>query len=140
MSAGLVLEVGVRNGQTQGVPTYSVSGSFYESILTMTVNQPWTRDALCRQTDPDAFFPEDGSRPSEAKTICGLCDVRSECLKYSLTFSYRDDVGFWGGTSEVDRRVLRAALKRGLSFDYANPDINGLRSMLSDEELRAVGD
>ena len=30
----------------------------------------WQHDALCAQTDPEAFFPEKGGSTREAKRIC----------------------------------------------------------------------
>jgi WhiB family redox-sensing transcriptional regulator len=30
----------------------------------------WQADALCSQTDPEAFFPEKGGSTREAKKIC----------------------------------------------------------------------
>ena len=38
----------------------------------------WQTDALCAQTDPEAFFPEKGGSTREAKKICVGCDVRAE--------------------------------------------------------------
>lgn len=65
----------------------------------------WQRDALCAQTDPDAFFPEKGGSTREAKGICEQCTVRLECLMYSLENDER--FGIWGGLSERERRKLR---------------------------------
>jgi len=41
----------------------------------------WQTDALCAQTDPEAFFPEKGGSTRDAKKICTTCDVRGECLE-----------------------------------------------------------
>jgi WhiB family redox-sensing transcriptional regulator len=65
----------------------------------------WQADALCAQTDPEAFFPEKGGSTREAKKICQQCDVRSECLDYALANDER--FGIWGGLSERERRRLR---------------------------------
>lgn len=65
----------------------------------------WQVDALCAQTDPEAFFPEKGGSTREAKRICDGCEVRSECLEYALANDER--FGIWGGLSERDRRKLR---------------------------------
>ncbi|MFM8926978.1 MAG: WhiB family transcriptional regulator, partial [Rhodoluna sp.] len=35
----------------------------------------WQRDAICSQTDPEAFFPEKGGSTRDAKRICSGCDV-----------------------------------------------------------------
>ncbi|QBE48537.1 WhiB family transcriptional regulator [Leucobacter triazinivorans] len=65
----------------------------------------WHTDALCAQTDPEAFFPEKGGSTREAKRICESCEVRSECLEYALENDER--FGIWGGLSERERRKLR---------------------------------
>ncbi|GAA1689327.1 hypothetical protein GCM10009808_02770 [Microbacterium sediminicola] len=65
----------------------------------------WQTDALCSQTDPEAFFPEKGGSTRDAKRICTSCDVRGECLDYALENDER--FGIWGGLSERERRKLK---------------------------------
>jgi len=65
----------------------------------------WQTEALCAQTDPEAFFPEKGGSTRDAKKVCGACNVRSECLEYALSNDER--FGIWGGLSERERRRLR---------------------------------
>ena len=65
----------------------------------------WQSDALCAQTDPEAFFPEKGGSTRDAKKICTGCEVRSQCLEYALSNDER--FGIWGGLSERERRKLR---------------------------------
>jgi WhiB family redox-sensing transcriptional regulator len=65
----------------------------------------WQEDALCAQTDPEAFFPEKGGSTREAKKICTSCEVRAQCLQYALQNDER--FGIWGGLSERERRKLR---------------------------------
>jgi WhiB family redox-sensing transcriptional regulator len=65
----------------------------------------WQTDALCAQTDPEAFFPEKGGSTRDAKKVCGACNVRSQCLEYALSNDER--FGIWGGLSERERRRLR---------------------------------
>ena len=65
----------------------------------------WQTDALCAQTDPEAFFPEKGGSTRDAKKICASCEVRNQCLEYALKNDER--FGIWGGLSERERRKLR---------------------------------
>jgi len=65
----------------------------------------WQVDALCAQTDPEAFFPEKGGSTRDAKKVCGACNVKQECLEYALGNDER--FGIWGGLSERERRKLR---------------------------------
>ena len=65
----------------------------------------WQEQALCAETDPEAFFPEKGGSTREAKKICTGCEVKAECLEYALANDER--FGIWGGLSERERRRLR---------------------------------
>ncbi|MGI6879157.1 WhiB family transcriptional regulator [Microbacterium sp. gxy059] len=67
----------------------------------------WQSEALCAQTDPEAFFPEKGGSTRDAKRICASCDVRAECLEYALQNDER--FGIWGGLSERERRRIKRA-------------------------------
>jgi WhiB family redox-sensing transcriptional regulator len=70
------------------------------------INIPeWTQDALCAETDPEAFFPEKGGSTRDAKNICVSCDVKEQCLEYALKNDER--FGIWGGLSERERRKLK---------------------------------
>jgi WhiB family transcriptional regulator, redox-sensing transcriptional regulator len=66
---------------------------------------PWAPQAKCLQAEPETFFPEKGGSTREAKRICTLCEVRSECLEYALANDER--FGIWGGLSERERRKLK---------------------------------
>ena len=74
-------------------------------VLIGTATQEWQEQALCAQTDPEAFFPEKGGSTREAKRICQACAVRDECLEYALLNDER--FGIWGGLSERERRRLK---------------------------------
>jgi WhiB family transcriptional regulator, redox-sensing transcriptional regulator len=71
-------------------------------------DEKWTDDALCAQTDPDAFYPEKGGSTRDAKRVCLQCPVRMPCLEWALAHDER--FGIWGGLSERERRRL----KRGI--------------------------
>lgn len=77
--------------------------AFYDKVV-----QEWQEQALCAQTDPEAFFPEKGGSTREAKRICRACGVRDECLEYALEHDER--FGIWGGLSERERRRLKKRL------------------------------
>src|SRR3954447_15134955 len=65
----------------------------------------WQDQALCAETDPEAFFPEKGGSTREAKKVCLSCSVRDDCLEYALGHDER--FGIWGGLSERERRRLK---------------------------------
>ena len=70
----------------------------------------WRHRAICRDEDPELFFPVGTSGPAllqiaEAKTVCRRCPVVSECLTWALESGQAD--GVWGGMSEAERRTLK---------------------------------
>lgn len=79
--------------------------------LQLTIERDDWRDvALCRDTDPDLFFPVGTTGPAieqieNAKAVCHQCDAQAPCLEYALATN--QDSGVWGGTSEEERRQLR---------------------------------
>lgn len=79
--------------------------SFDESAYLDDGPLAWQEQALCAQTDPEAFFPEKGGSTREAKAVCASCEVRAQCLEYALENDER--FGIWGGMSERERRRLK---------------------------------
>jgi WhiB family transcriptional regulator, redox-sensing transcriptional regulator len=67
----------------------------------------WHEQALCAQTDPEAFFPDKGGSTRQAKQVCMRCPVRVQCLNYALENDER--FGIWGGLSERERRRVKKA-------------------------------
>jgi WhiB family redox-sensing transcriptional regulator len=70
----------------------------------------WRHRALCRDEDPELFFPIGNSGPAllqieEAKTVCRRCPVEEMCLQWALESG--QDAGVWGGMSEDERRALK---------------------------------
>ena len=79
-------------------------------------------EANCAGTDSEAFFTETGSSTYKElkmlKRICGDCTVQKDCLNYALKHNV---MGYWGNTTEVERRRLRDRLgiiPRELYMDY----------------------
>ncbi len=80
------------------------------SLALGNADYSWRDEALCRDTDPDLFFPVGTTGQAliqieRAKTVCGECPVRFDCLEFALETN--QDAGIWGGTSEDERRLLR---------------------------------
>lgn len=68
-------------------------------------DMPWAEWASCAEVGGDVWFPEKGDATRPAKTVCGNCAVRQECLEYAFQHDIR--FGVWGGLSERQRRALR---------------------------------
>jgi WhiB family redox-sensing transcriptional regulator len=76
-----------------------------ELALKETVGLEWQDEANCLGVDPDLFFPERGASTREAKEVCRMCVVRTDCLEYAIANG--EKFGVWGGLSERERRRLR---------------------------------
>lgn len=75
----------------------------------------WVDRARCREIDPELFFPVGSTGPAadqaqEARTVCQMCTVRSECLEWALETG--QDSGVWGGIAEEERRSMRRARRK----------------------------
>lgn len=90
---------------SDGRPTHTPPPS--RTVLVVLDDQRWRDRALCAETDPEAFHPENGGSTVQAKAICGRCEVRPECLDYALSRNER--FGIYGGLSERERRKLKKA-------------------------------
>ncbi|TDO18159.1 transcription factor WhiB [Mycobacterium sp. BK086] len=99
-------------GHAKAFPTVLRGQALVASGLEINVvEEPWVRDALCSETDPEAFFPIPGGSTREAKRICLRCVVRDDCLEYALAHDER--FGVWGGMSERERRRMKRKLRGG---------------------------
>jgi WhiB family redox-sensing transcriptional regulator len=67
----------------------------------------WRRQAACRGTNLDLFYPERGQTAEPARQVCAACPVRQPCLDYAV--SNRITHGIWGGMTERERRPLQSA-------------------------------
>ena len=72
--------------------------------MTTTETTPWADQALCRETDPESFFPEKGGSTRAVIAICGRCHVTAECLTHAL--NTHQSRGVWGGLTPKQRRNL----------------------------------
>ena len=80
------------------------------SLVWGAADSSWRDHALCRDTDPELFFPVGTTGTAliqieRAKKVCGECSVRLDCLDFALSTNH--DSGIWGGLCEEARRVLR---------------------------------
>ena len=72
----------------------------------------WRHKAICRDEDPELFFPVGNSGPAlsqiaQAKLVCNRCPVARQCLSWAI------ESGVWGGMAEDERRALKRRNNRG---------------------------
>ena len=86
-----------------------------------TRGDQWRQDALCRDLEPELFFPEpttcgNGAAIQRAegeefaKSLCAQCPVQTQCLSHALAHDER--FGVWGGFSEAERRTMQRREQR----------------------------
>jgi len=82
-------------------------------------NMDWRHRALCRDEDPELFFPIGTTGPAlgqveQAKSVCRRCPVVQSCLDWALRSG--QDSGVWGGLSEDERRALKRRQARTRAY------------------------
>ena len=69
-------------------------------------NRDWQRLAVCRDHDPEMFFPEPHGRREnrqrqlmqkvwQAQKVCATCPVKRRCFQYAI--DQGTSFGIWGG-------------------------------------------
>ena len=65
----------------------------------------WMAQGLCRWFPTIEFVPPANAPGRDAKEVCHSgCPVLLECLRYAVE---NDEVGVWGGTTQLERRAAR---------------------------------
>lgn len=69
---------------------------------------PWNfENPLCSEIGGDFWFPEKAEDSRElkmARTICGTCTHKNECIEWAVE---HERFGIWGGTNETQRASIR---------------------------------
>lgn len=69
----------------------------------------WQDNGLCKESDPEAFYPEKGGSTKQAKAVCKRCPITETCLQWAL--DHKERFGIWGGKSEYERRQILKELE-----------------------------
>ena len=65
----------------------------------------------CHAGDPDLWFAEPPADLERAKTLCGRCPIRRQCLRAALDRA--EPLGVWGGAIIEAGAVLERKRPRG---------------------------
>ena len=92
-------------------------------VFVLNVYRPdWQSLAACHDLPLDLFFPSSGMESMRninvIKPFCQVCPVHLQCLAYAL--SHPDERGIWAGTTENDRRKIRARNIRATALVYSD--------------------
>lgn len=84
----------------------------FERLMANLIAQPAElQDGLCRQVDPDLFYPERGGSTKQARAVCARCPVLAACRSWAV--ETRQAHGIWGGTTERERAAMLAEREGG---------------------------
>ena len=69
----------------------------------------WRHHAVCREEDPELFFPTGKTAPAllqtaEAKAVCYRCPALDHCAGWAIQSGQKH--GVWGGYDEAERRSI----------------------------------
>ena len=91
-------------------PRSEVADQLYLIMEARNAQAGWRWFAACKGMDPDIFFAHTGRNGNDhARTICGRCPVRAECLRDLGKY----EGGFVGGMTSTQRkrgRIVRVRL------------------------------
>ena len=73
----------------------------------------------CHTADPELYFSEDEMQVAEAKSLCGGCPVRAQCLEGAL--SRQEPAGVWGGELIENGRIVVNKRPRGRPPKHPRP-------------------
>lgn len=76
----------------------------------------WRHRAVCRDEDPELFFPTSEVGPGSAtvaaaKAVCRRCPVTEACLAWAMDSG--QDHGIWGGRTPGERRSEKRSAASG---------------------------
>ena len=77
----------------------------------------WFDGARCYGADPDIWFPKTVTAAKQAKAICNgddehpACPAKADCLYYATFIPPVKEDGIWGGTTRLERRLMRKAAR-----------------------------
>jgi WhiB family transcriptional regulator, redox-sensing transcriptional regulator len=99
-----------------------------DAALYAAASAGWMQFGACQEEDPELFFPIGSGAPAvsqaeAAKTVCGRCAVRLECLSYALRT--RPEDGIWGGTTWQERSTIATAASSAPAIIHGGSEFRG---------------
>lgn len=92
----------------------TASPRLHDPLITQWHRPEWMLEALCRDMDPNLFYPDKSKTSSfdqlAIRLTCAGCPVAEECLEYAIVTHQRE--GWWGGHSPRERDRIRRVWER----------------------------
>jgi hypothetical protein len=93
-------------------PADHLGGNVVSEPTARSLTMPRIGDGtqVCRQLDPDVFFPDIGQSPAAAQRICLGADAHVPCPFLAACRAWglaHERYGVWGGLTEQERRQIR---------------------------------
>lgn len=98
-------------------------------------------EAVCPQTDPDAFHATYNISDEQLNAIlavCSVCTIAEQCLDAALQQPKDEDWGIWGGTTRPERKAIRKNPEKREEFLQRLTDIRKDRYRVSSRARRPV--
>lgn len=92
------------------------------AIKEQQADESWRIRGVCRDVDPETFFPAPSEPAEAAIALCRTCEVQGPCLAWALKVG--DCHGVWGGTTPRERRAMLVAW-RSMAQSGSNSAENG---------------
>lgn len=89
----------------------------------------WQDEGLCKETDPEMFYPDTGDNATQAKATCRTCPVQLKCAQYAI--DNNEEYGIWGGLSSKTITRLRRRGRTRLTQDQLD------RLMRREDDIKA---
>lgn len=99
----------MRNASTMDDGTLLFLLALVEPMLAGADVGEWIELARCAEYDPEIFFPLKGESAQPARVICAQCQVRAQCLAWSIRTD--EEHGVWGGLNRAERVRVRNAIE-----------------------------
>jgi hypothetical protein len=95
----------------------------------------WRARGVCRDVDPEVFFPAPSEPADEALALCQGCDVQGPCLAWALQVG--DCHGVWGATTARERRAMLVAWRNDDVEDVDTTFVPALRVLADAAAFRS---
>lgn len=79
-----------------------------DAIKAGRLDEDWRTQAVCRDKDPEIWYPEEREQAWRGVALCLTCPVKVICRDYAM--AHKEEWGTWGSLTEWDRddRIRRS--------------------------------